>query len=213
MVTARSGTVTAGIQPNRPSWDDMYKFYPSEAIPSATFYGMVGKSFVNANAANPDSYSNTCAARMSYALNRSGMPLGVAPNGGNLKGDDGKNYWIRVVQLRDHLKKQFKGGDEVCEVTSISTKTPSSKELDERVKYVKENFLNKIKGKHGIVVFEVSGWSDASGHFTLWDGANLVYVGPGEHNNPATWEYYFWLLRVSGGKIIQTKKIIFWELK
>ncbi len=66
----------------------------------------------------------------------------------------------------------------------------------------------------GIIVFEVTGWENASGHFTLWDGSNLVYVGEGEHNNPLSYEYYFWFLRAATEtKIAQTTKAYLWELK
>ncbi len=33
----------------------------------------------------------------------------------------------------------------------------------------------------GIIWFEISGWSDASGHFTTWDGSK---VGHGDYFNP-----------------------------
>ncbi|WP_256596742.1 MULTISPECIES: T6SS effector amidase Tae4 family protein [unclassified Pseudomonas] len=35
---------------------------------------------------------------------------------------------------------------------------------------VKPNNLGYINGKQGILVMLISGWSDATGHATLWDG-------------------------------------------
>lgn len=36
------------------------------------------------------------------------------------------------------------------------------------------NAVDKFNNKKGIIVFEVSGWGNASGHFTLWDGKHLI---------------------------------------
>ena len=35
-------------------------------------------------------------------------------------------------------------------------------------------YKEKLKGRKGIIVFEVSGWSDATGHADLWDGNKWV---------------------------------------
>ena len=114
--------------------------------------------------------------------------------------------------------KRFKSPD-----ISYSPKQVSdtrSTEAKQRIKEVETQLLPKIKGKKGIIVFDVKGWSNASGHFTLWDGKNLAYVGPGDHNNPASIEYYFWFMRediyFKGGfktRVTQTTDITFWELK
>ena len=43
----------------------------------------------------------------------------------------------------------------------------------------------RIYGIKGIITVDVSGWKDASGHFTLWDGNHLIYPGGAEHDDPA----------------------------
>jgi|GEM_PF-2996479 len=35
--------------------------------------------------------------------------------------------------------------------------------------------INDFIGKKGIILFRVIGWSNATGHITLWDGTNTVY--------------------------------------
>jgi Type VI secretion system (T6SS), amidase effector protein 4 len=214
---ARTGSVTATVIAHRPSWRDMEKNYPAETIGSGNFYPMVGKAYARA-ANDPDpviaaSYANTCAARMSYALNRSGLRLPTAPNGGSLKGDDGYNYWLRVAQLREKLKQHFGAADKQLIHQKVG-KILTQSDMNSRVQSSR-GFIAGLGSMKGIVVFEVSGWSDASGHFTLWDGQNLKYVGPGEHNNPSSSEYYFWLTRVNAANeiIVQTNKVLFWELK
>jgi hypothetical protein len=67
-------------------------------------------------------------------------------------------------------------------------------------------------------MFKVSGWSDASGHFTLWDGKDLIYPGEGTprtspHNDPNSEYYYFNMKYEQNGKVIQTDEIKLWELK
>ncbi|WP_425605493.1 T6SS effector amidase Tae4 family protein [Pseudoxanthomonas putridarboris] len=66
--------------------------------------------------------------------------------------------------------------------------------------------LSQIKGKNGIVMFSVKGWSDATGHFTLWEGAtqNLLYVGANANEkSPQSPEYYFWLVKPSYDGILR----------
>jgi Type VI secretion system (T6SS), amidase effector protein 4 len=207
------GASAAALTVNRPSWADMNKHYPSESTTSDTFYSMVGKNYVAAMGVNPEGYQNTCAARMSYALNRSGMKLPAAPDGGNMKGDDGLNYWLRVKQLSTRLKNQFDKPDKELKHTRIE-RTSQKDLIKERMEKT-DKFLSEIKVLKGIVVFEVDGWKDASGHFTLWDGQNLKYVGAGDHNNRSSDEYYFWFLRtlVTDKVVAQTTRVLLWELK
>lgn len=213
VLRARSGTAAAQLKVHRPSWSDMYKHYPGESVPAKDFYPMVGKTFVVLNKQNPRDYSNTCAARMSYALNRSGLKLPVAPNGGSLVGDDKLNYWLRVKQLKAKLVGHLGKPDLELKHPMIE-RIGEKAVLDQRVRAT-QDFIKEISSKKGIVVFEVIGWEDATGHFTLWDGKDLVYVGEGEHNNPKSWEYYFWLLRtlVTDKVLAQTNRVLFWELK
>lgn len=51
------------------------------------------------------------------------------------------------------------------------------------------NYKSALSGRQGIIVFEVTGWSDATGHADLWDGSRCL------------WQDY-------GGK---ADKILFWE--
>lgn len=68
-------------------------------------------------------------------------------------------------------------------------------------------------------MFDVSGWGDASGHFTLWDGKKLIYPGGAEYDDPNSDSYYFsmikhiWNNRKEELTLIQTNKIRIWELK
>lgn len=217
-IHASSGQVSSVIKANRPSWRDMSISYPKEDITSNNFYPLVSQKYVQLVKENPVAWENTCAARMSYAFNRSGIRLPVAPAGGNLIGDDKFNYWLRVKDLKSFMLKRFKNPD--ISYTLQKVNNTQSPEVGKRMQGVLLNVLQQIRHKKGIIVFEVEGWNNASGHFTLWDGINLAYVGSGDHNTPGSKEYYFWFIReipyFDNGfkfKIAQTTKILFWELK
>lgn len=100
---------------------------------------------------------NTCAIRMSRALNYSGHEI---PNNDNLRtvpGGDNKRYAFRVQELREYLINQF----------SIPHHTYNNPDLKS---IIPQEFI----GTKGIIVFTVDSWSDATGHFTLWDGSNCI---------------------------------------
>lgn len=212
-IIARSGHASASIKPNRPSWADMIRNYPGENIPSKDFYPMISQALVSEVNKNPKDWQNTCATRMSYALNRSGIKLPRTPPIATIQGDDKFTYWIRVKELQKYLKDRFKGGDVEHKPIPIINFTAAS--MQARAQDAHDNMINKITGKHGIVVFDVTGWNNASGHFTLWDGKSLVYVGDGYHNDPTSPEYYFWFYRqpLAGETPKQTIRTTFWELK
>lgn len=212
-IRASAGNQSSTVQINRPAWQDMIDNYPNENTKSIDFYPMISQSYLRlATGEDSHSWENTCAARMSYALNRSGIRLAQASNGGSLKGNDGFNYWIRVKDLKAYLKQRL--GKPDIEHSPIKITEPTREQAYQRADDVRNNMLNQIQGKHGIVVFDVTGWSNASGHFTLWDGKDLVYVGPGEHNDTGSLDYYFWFMRhVGNNKFHQTTHISFWELK
>lgn len=222
-ITASAGNSTATIQARRPSWADMKKHYPDKSIKTAELYDVrLGGRFKHAY--DIPAYKNTCAVRMSYGLNRSGLKLNKAPsNGGNLVGDDGYNYWIRVDDLTPELMARFKGCDEelrlkVAPNSMVENAEAVDKHYQERWEAAR-NFLDtKLAGRNGIVVFEVRGYANATGHFTLWDGvAKELAYAPG-NDDPNTDTYYFWLTTVvkplKGPLVLlQVSRIRFWELK
>jgi len=92
--------------------------------------------------------TNTCVIRMSYAFNKSFSPI---PNGWagltTVKGGDGKRYAFRVAEFKPYLVGKY-GKPDVTGTTAA-----------------------EFSGKKGIIMFDVQGWSDATGHFDLWDGS------------------------------------------
>lgn len=221
-LTASSGNASASVTARRPSWADMKKHYPDKKIPTPDLYdSMIGGRFKNLY--KQGAYENTCAVRMSYGLNRSGLKLGTAPSkGGSMQGGDGYTYWIRVSDLKRELDARFKGADEELNLKPIPNAMIGDKDgmhamFLERVKLAKDFLDTKLTSRSGIVVFEVSGWGDASGHFTLWDSASKTLAYADHHDLPTDGSYYFWLTQLAGEaphqKLVQTVRVKFWELK
>jgi hypothetical protein len=92
--------------------------------------------------------TNTCVIRISYAFNKAGalIPNNV-PGLSTIRGGDGKRYAYRVAEFRRFLETRVRPAD----------------------------VRGDVAGQKGIILFEVSGWSDATGHFDLWDGSKCAY--------------------------------------
>jgi hypothetical protein len=116
---------------------------------------------------------NTCIIRVSRPLNYLGHPIPVWTKPFRTRqGSDKLWYGLRVKEFWDYMVK-------IYGAPTVSAKKPLDKTAFENIK--------------GIIGFRVSGWKDATGHFTLWNGKNLAY-GEKDHNyfaisdEAAVWE-------------------------
>ena len=108
--------------------------------------GYVAKNINNPNPAQR--WENTCAVRMSYILGEAGLAL-PRTRGKTVSGADKRQYFFRVRDLIAFLTQQW-GEAEAVEYPAAGG--------------------GILAGRQGIILFEVSGWSDAQGHATLFDG-------------------------------------------
>lgn len=92
-------------------------------------------------------FTNACAIRMSYTLNYSGAKV-QRGSWKTVSGADKNWYIYRVRDLLIYLHKMYGQPD----------------------KTVKNPKVSDFDNMKGILVFTVNGWSDASGHATLWNG-------------------------------------------
>lgn len=176
------------------TWTEMLKNYPNSSVHTEDLYDKIGGGLPELLRKNPIAWENSCAIRMSRALNYSGKKLGNAPSrGGNIVGDDGYNYWIRVRDLQKYLVDNLPKPN-VDKAGAI-------------------DIVNEFKNKSGIIVFDVSGWGNATGHFTLWDGSHLIYPGDLSHDDPGSQYYYFHMNYVQNSKTIKTTRIRLWQLR
>jgi RHS repeat-associated protein len=131
--------------PVRPSFDQMLANYPGD-LSSPEVYKLIGGKVYQNYLSNPTAYQNSCALRLSRALNYSGADIPfVRDQTGS--GADGKWYFYRVSDLYDHLSTTYGPAD----LTGNSS---------------------VMAGQKGIILFQNCGWSDATGHLDLWNGSN-----------------------------------------
>ncbi len=159
----------------KPDFALMWKSFPDhDRYPTLTslhtFIGGQLEKNINIPGFGPN--GNTCAVRMSRALNYAGFPLSSkvlsALKLHPLTGADKKLYLFRVSEMSTYVANALG-------VTPIT---------------VTKDFDSAFAGKRGIVAFSVKGWSNASGHLALWDGVNFKEPGHDDYrnlkDNPAT---------------------------
>ena len=152
------------VQGNYPN----YGTYPTPAAdPNSIWKFIGGKVQQNAEAGI---FTNSCAVRMSHALNASGLMVTSAT--GDVSSGRSPPRWFyhyRVEDMKRFLQSQL-GAPKIF--------TPAE---------FKKNCAS------GIVVFDIA-YSDASGHVTLWDGSTTVDGTDGDIDDPRTSRILFWEL-------------------
>ena len=143
---------------SNPDFDQMWAAFPDHAdFPTLKdLYTFLGGTLVR-NIVSPGfgANGNTCATRISRALNYGGAPLSrerIRKLGlTRLTGDDGRFYLFRVSEMRTYLAAT----------------------LDSEPRTVRNGFREAFAGERGIIAFRVRGWSDATGHIALWNGSEF----------------------------------------
>lgn len=102
-------------------------------------------------------YNNTCAVRLSLALNKSGMP--IDRNMREAITGAGESIIVKVATMGRFLRSKL--GD----VTWGISKNPSAT-FDP----------THMPQFSGIVVYHAD-WDDATGHFDLWSGSRFIGAG------------------------------------
>lgn len=117
---------------------------------------------------------NTCAIRMSRSLNAGGHDIPRSfPGLNTIRGGDGKRYAYRVAELRKYFVHRY--GDPDIKHANPGNGGP-----------VPPSF----QGVKGVLMLDVRTWSDATGHWTIWDGSKCR-----DTHVPKTNECYFGLAR------------------
>ena len=93
-------------------------------------------------------FENACPIRMSYVLNKTGLPIVRGSGYEVVSGADARLYLFRVNEMMDYLTRALGKPDK-----TVKSPTPES-----------------FAGLKGIIVVKGHGWSNARGHVTLWDG-------------------------------------------
>lgn len=116
---------------------------------------------------------NSCALRVSYALNHSyllgqqyliknqKLPDKTKPENKRWLGADNNIYYLSIYGVRNFLTSNWGNSDKPYNLRTFKDKN--------EVKSFYDNEFSKFN-KSGIVVMRIGGWSDAGGHTTLWNG-------------------------------------------
>lgn len=99
-----------------------------------------------------DWITNTCAIRVSRVLNYSGHQVPFQ-KGETISGDDKKWYFYRIRNLRPFIEAQYGAPD-------VSFRSPFD--------------MSELAKHKGIIQFDETNFSDATGHFTLWNGSSCA---------------------------------------
>jgi hypothetical protein len=166
------GRVAAPIFGADAAFEKLKRSYPQGEVPE--ILALIGR---------PEAtyIENTCAIRVSYAMNAAGFRIDSRLQDGTAVADpkkkiiylsdrsgvrNGQSYVIRVDELARYLLAKY-GKPQVWSAKDKNTR-------DERP------LRSAVKGKKGIILFVVN-WTDATGHFDLWDGSKAShdqYFGP-----------------------------------
>ncbi len=168
----------------RPSYADFELAYP-EQDGADLIYGMVGGDVLNARLANPLATENTCAVKVSYALNHSGVVIpsiqSTALHPGTLKGADDKYYFLNTKALQKWLEKTF--GTTPNEDLIILT--PEEGEI-----LTGDDFGDSDKRGIFINIWKAEYQNIATGHSDIFNGSRC---DDGCHFNKAE-KIYLWVL-------------------
>lgn len=177
-ITASAGNQSATVQAKRPLFTTLWANYPV-GMPAPDVYKLVGGQAFALYQENPRDYANACALRLSRSFNYGGMPIKQSTRGYKVKGSDDKPYLLRVREMITFVELNLGKAD-------ITFKPKNN-----------EDVSSQLRGKKGIIIFKISGWRDASGHVTLWNGSDCGDSCYFISNDPRviTTDILFWNLR------------------
>lgn len=138
------------------NFDAMWANYPVPGGPADEAKRMIG------GAVDAAWITNTCVVRVSRSFNYSGNLVPATSSALlSVQGADRRHYALRVAEFEAYLRRRY-GPPTLTHTYSPALGGP-----------VPDTFV----GKKGVICFEVSQWSDATGHFDLWDGAACRHHG------------------------------------
>ena len=173
---------------DRPSYDKLSENYLGDGYSAKDVYKMIGGDVAKHyfHDENTGAEANSCALRLSRALNSSGFDINpkLLPNALYWKGGDDKSYIVRVSDMQKYLSVAF-GKPDIVKTQGSTDITP-----------------NDLGGNKGIIGFNIAGWTDATGHFTIFNGSTCGHNCYFQHD-----------LNAEGETKIKTLKVMLWILK
>lgn len=132
-------------------------------------YGLVGGNVLNARVADKKNTENTCALKVSIALNNSGIVIPYIP-GQTIEGSgvfQGKFFFLNAKSLNSWMRKTF-GTNPATTTTPLNSNHKSFSSSDGGVKGADFPFkLKDFKGIYSMITTEAYDLNGASGHADL----------------------------------------------
>lgn len=137
-------------------FDTMWDAYPNPGEGAEA-----AKQTIGGGALSP-LITNTCVLRLSRSFNASGnqIPRNATDEILTIRGGDGKHYALRVREFDRYLRRKY-GPPQLVHTYDGGAGGD-----------VPPEFV----GKQGVIAFEVDGWTDATGHIDLWNGARCRHA-------------------------------------
>ena len=135
----------------RPSFVRAWSAFQEVNVPVKEVGEKIG-GYVKINIDIPEEqggFANACPIRMSYVLNSSGIPIPRSDSYKSVSGADGHQYIYRVPDFIKHMISTFGKPD---------------------VEVHRRPFRKDFEEYKGILIVRGSGWGNASGHITIWNG-------------------------------------------
>ncbi|MCH9680571.1 MAG: peptidoglycan-binding protein [Deltaproteobacteria bacterium] len=138
-------------------FDKMWDAYPNPGGTAEEAKHTIGGRAVSAL------IDNTCVLRLSRAFNYSGnrIPRSSSDEITTIRGGDGLHYALRVREFTRYMKRKYGRPD-----LEHTYPDPGGGPIP-----------SEFKGRQGVIIFDVRGWADATGHVDLWNGTKCRHNG------------------------------------
>lgn len=190
IITATCGGKSVSIECRRPSWESVREAYKyinevgSDSNDTAeSRYTFLGGKIENAFKKERKSYTNTCAVRISYALNYGGMPIkkSLENPSNNQKLNIMKNQIETYGRIDKNSNYYITSSIDMEAFLWIKWGVPEFLQKNMINQTDNENAFEKLRklNKQGVATMRIS-FLDAQGHTTLWnkecftDGTNYL---------------------------------------
>jgi hypothetical protein len=145
---------------NLPSYQDFYDAFPKNEDGSWMYgadniYNLVGGDVLQAREDYPVRTNNTCALKVSIALNGAGIDIPNLP-GQTLQGEDGSYYFLNARALAEWMKKTFTDYEEY-----------------NSTEYNNPDIHTLLNGQTGIII-SIYESGEASGHADIYTGSGCA---------------------------------------
>ena len=153
-----------GQGPQLPSFEELWKNHPGGITPNEA-YSRIGR---------PDApgwgAGNACTIRMCMAFFGAGAPMVPAPGWHPLFRGRGTYQGVPMILTVEQFDKAMRNTYGAPTITIQGSDGAAA--------------MKALAGKKGVIQFHITGWSDATGHFDLWNGSECKQECWWETNDP-----------------------------